>query len=76
VKTRDYTINGIMITDCPEKSHEYNMKGIPSMTDKEVYNIQQQIKGKMPAKLKSIICDVKTTIGGTVKKIWVKSPTK
>ena len=76
MKTRDYAVNGIMITDCPDKAHKYNMRGIPSMTDKEVHSIQQQIKGKMPDKLKSIICDVKTILGGTVKRIWVKSPTK
>jgi len=76
VRTRDYSVNGIMITDCPSKAHKYNMQGIPSMTDKEVFSIQRQIKGKMPDSLKKIICDVKTILGGTVKRIWVKSPTK
>ena len=71
MKTNDYAVNGIMITDCPQRAHKYNMRGIPSMTEEEVYSIKRQIEGKMPKELKDIICMVKTAIGGTVKKIWL-----
>ncbi len=73
MRTRDYSVNGIMITDCRERSHSYNMQGIASMTEREAYSIRNQIEGKMPAALKDIICLVKTTIGGTVERICLKN---
>ena len=72
MRTRDYSVNGIMITDCPRKAHEYNMSGIASMTEAEVCNIRSQIDEKMPKSLKSLICLIKTTIGGTVERICLK----
>jgi len=75
LKNRDYEVNGIIITNCPERAKEYNAKGSPSMTEQEVYRIKHQIKGKMPNELKELICMVKTTIGGTVESICLKNRT-